>query len=112
MRKWIWTFGGDTMFYKKYVVVYCEKGDGKEVLYEIYGKNTLFNSYFDVYYPEKEEELRAKGYKHIADWQITYNSISVDLFNNTDKSITITQQGSDITSDFKHKVWEEMIGGK
>lgn len=115
MRKWIWTFGGETIFRNKYIVVYCDKGDGRDILFEIYGQENMSESYPEDIFHFKENELRGKGCKNMADWYITDKAISVDVYHYVDcgrlDKETITQQGDTLSYDFIHKVWETMIGG-
>lgn len=115
MRKWIWTFGGETIYRNKYIVVYCDKGDGRDILFEIYGRENFSMSYLEQFELEKETGLRHKGYTQIAEWTITDKAISVDVYHYVDcgrlDKETITQQGDTLSYDFIHKVWETMIGG-
>lgn len=112
MKKWLWSFGGDTMFANKYIIVNTDKGDGRDILFEIYGRDNMAMSYLLDYEPNKEEELREKyGYKKIAVWGIKHNGIYV-MFGYNEK--VINQLGIDsgeLTDEFKHKVWNKMIGG-
>lgn len=115
MREWIWTFGDETIYRNKYIIVYCNKSDGRDILFEIYGKDNLCMSYLEQLGQDKETELRHKGYRQIAEWTITDKAINADIYHYVDyKKIdkeTITQQGNTLSYEFKHKVWEEMIGG-
>lgn len=115
MRKWIWTFGTETIFRNKYVVVYTDNSDGRDILFEIYGRENFSMSYLEQFDPDKETELRHKGYKQIAEWTITDKYITVDVYHyvacHTLDKETITQQGDTLSYGFKHNVWETMIGG-
>lgn len=45
MRKWIWTFGCDTPYSGKYVVVECLHGDGRDYMFKKYGQDNCCMSY-------------------------------------------------------------------
>lgn len=112
MKKWLWTFGLGTMFANKYIIVNTDKGDGREILFQIYGKDNLSASYLLDFEPYKEEELREKYcYKKIAVWGIKDNEIYV-MFGYNEKVINQLEINSgELTDEFKHKVWDKMIGG-
>lgn len=113
MKKWLWTFGGDTLFSKKYIIVNTDKGDKRDVLFQVYGKDNMTVSYLLDTEPYREEELREKyGLKKIAEWTITENNISVILTNKANLTYSkLSANMSELTSDFKHRVWDRMTGG-
>lgn len=112
-KKFLWTFGVGTMFGKKYIIVETDTDDGREVLFEIYGKDNMCNSYLIDECPEIVDTVAVnRGLKCIAEWTICNNQISVkltDAFNY--RTVKQGQSGYNVTEDFKEKVWDEMLGG-
>lgn len=112
MKKWIWTFTNNSMFANKYIIVNSDNGDGREVVFEIYGQDNMDMPYLvndEIY---KEEKLRHREYKKIAEWSINDDYIVATLYRDLTVSfITPPNKGNTITNDFKHKIWDKMIGG-
>lgn len=112
MKRWLWTFGNNTIFSKKYVIVYCENGDGRELIFDVYGRDNTDMSYLlevDLY---REEKLKDKGYKKMAEWAISKDLITVNLNYKTKTDYeSLTSYSRILTDEFKHKIWDKMIGG-
>ena len=45
MRKWIWTFGVGSPYKGKYVVIETDNGDGREYMFNMYGRQNCCMSY-------------------------------------------------------------------
>lgn len=112
MKKWLWSFVGDTIFAMKYIIVNTDKGDGRDILFQIYGRDNMSMSYLLDYEPNKEEELRDKyGYKKIADWNITNEGITIILNYNDDRALALRTKEKYLTCEDKQQIWDKMIGG-
>lgn len=112
MKKWLWTFGCDTMFAKKYVIVTTTNGDGRDVLYQVYGKDNLASAYSLDFEPYKEGKLREEyGYKKIGAFIIDSDCITAVLDRIADGAVVLTLRGTELTNAFKHQIWDNMIGG-
>ena len=112
MRRWLWTFGSGTMFANKYVIVNCDIDDGREMLFQIFGKDNLATSYLLDLEPNVEEEFRRKyGYKKIAVFVINSDCVTVVLDGRPTGAVVLYLNAKGLTDKFKHQIWEEMIGG-
>ena len=62
MRKWIWTFGVGSPYKGKYVVIETDNGDGREYMFNRYGKQNCCMSYP---YSKGMELVKKYGYQLI-----------------------------------------------
>lgn len=67
MRKWIWTFGVSSPYRGKYVVVNTNKGDGREFVFEKFGRQNCSMSYL---YNKGIEIVKKHGYQCIGEFEL------------------------------------------
>lgn len=67
MRKWIWTFGVGSPYKGKYVVIETDNGDGREYMFNKYGKQNCCMSYL---YAKGMELVKKYGYTLIENVKI------------------------------------------
>lgn len=110
MKKWLWTFGLNTMYAKRYVMVHTDKGDGRDLLFQIYGRDNIAMSYLLDCEPYKEDKLREDDYKKMADWYIKEDVLFIKLYSSNKKESLLTYK-VEVTDELKHQIWDKMIGG-
>lgn len=67
MRKWIWTFGVGTPYKGKYVVIETDNGDGREYMFNRYGRQNCCMSYL---YDKGMELVKKYNYQLIENVKI------------------------------------------
>lgn len=67
MKKWIWTFGVGTAYKGKYVVLRTDYGDGREYMFNKYGRQNCCMSYL---YAKGMELVKKYGYTLIENVKI------------------------------------------
>lgn len=67
MRKWIWTFGVGSPYKGKYVVIETDNGDGREYMFNRYGRQNCCMSYL---YEKGMELVKKYNYQLIENVKI------------------------------------------
>lgn len=67
MRKWIWTFGVGSPYKGKYVVIETDNGDGREYMFNRYGRQNCCMSYL---YDKGMELVKKYNYQLIENVKI------------------------------------------